>query len=267
MVDRTKLAQAVDSVRETAGMGICVSQDGVSTLVRRPKPSSTSTVVLVVSGAVSAVEHAAKNPAVWHELKGWGVSCGSAGVSLIGLITAGTVEAGSLGTATPMAVPLAVLSRLALGASATQCDLATYRVRNVLTGNEATNQALDNSRTYRVANSTFDLVGILDAAGGLKGLVKFSSAMKEVGVPWSVAKTVSVSRPMRRAFTEAMDIDAVKRLSAVQISQMAKTRIVGMASDVLTFGSSAFREGGVIHDAIIWIVATPPPASSQAAKH
>ena len=258
MADYAKLGQVVDGVPQTMGMGVVVVSDGGQQILRRPMGTAGAYVVFqfhagLIPRPANSRTGMVHNSQFWSELWGAGISCGGAVVSGVGVVGAGALAPETGG----MSLPAAVLLWGGATASAAQCGVSLYRVANVARGQDGINQTMDDSPSYKATMYVLDGVGLIGAGGAVKEIAATNDALKTAGASWDMAEAGKLTRPQRLAFTGAMEVDGVKRLSNVAISRVAKQRLLDLTGAAFGMVSSATVDGGVAHDVAIWVVARP----------
>jgi hypothetical protein len=238
------------------GMGVVVMAGGTQQILRRPVGTATEYVVFQLSpGLVPRPSGPAgsDNARFWSELWGAGISCGGAVVSGVGVV-------GAVGLAPEtggLSMPAAALLWGGATASAAQCGVSIYRLANVSRGRDDINQAMDDSQAFRSTMYVLDGVGLIGAGGAVKELAATKEALSAAGASWDMAEAGQLARGQRLAFTNAIEVTGVKRLSNRVISRVVKQRLLDLTAAALGTLGSATVSGGVAHDVAIWIVARP----------
>jgi hypothetical protein len=251
----------VDSNPATSKMGIVVFNDGQGQVLRRATAATSSNVVFQIqSGDVGSTStrlaSGESNGRFWAELWGMGVSCGGAVVSGVGVVGAVALgpETGGL------SLPAAVLLWGGAAASAAQCGVSTYRLGNVVTGREKTNDELDQDARYKTVMYVLDGIGLVGAGGAIKEVAATNAVLKEAGITWEAAKAGNLSRPARRILTEGLELQGAKRVPAAQISRVVKKKLLDLTGAAVGMTGSATTDGSVVHDIGIWVVTKPASA-------
>jgi hypothetical protein len=258
MADYVKLCQVVDGVPQTVGMGVVVVSDAGQQILRQPTGAAGAYVVFqfragLIPGPATNQTSEVHNSRFWSELWGAGISCGGAVVSGVGVVGAVALAPETGG----MSLPTAILLWGGATASAAQCGVSFYRVTNVARGQDGINQAMDDSPTYKATMYVLDGVGLIGAGGAVKEIAATNDALKAAGASWDMAEAGALTRQQRLAFTGAMEVDGVKRLSNVAISRVAKQRLLDLTGAAFGMVGSASVDGGIAHDVAIWVVTRP----------
>ncbi len=113
-------------------------------------------------------------------------------------------------------------------ASTGQCVVSVARVVNVQRGREDVNRSWDANRWYVRTMLAADVVGLVGAGGALKEVKATNAVLREAGYSFSRARQgATISRPMRRALTTALDLQGSSRVSGVVINRVVRQKIDG----------------------------------------
>lgn len=276
---RRALVGVVDSIPETRGIGVVFIESsrlhrlrmpdaGEATMVfelrKRPRgvpfiqhplalPGQMPRPPLAPSAPAQPPRHAASSPAVeWMNL---GLNCGGAvlawigvaGLSALAPVTGGVSGAG------------AVLMYGGAAAATGQCMVSVARTANVYRGRTDINERWDDNRLYYWTMLAADGVGLLGAGGALKELKATNAALREAGFSLSQARRgETISRPMRRRLTTALELQGATRVSGAIINRVVRQKLLDGAAGALGLFASgysgALSEGyGQTRDLVVWL--------------
>lgn len=271
---RRALVGVVDSVPETRGIGAVLIEAGRMHRLRTPDAGEATVVFelrdrplgipFIQQGSaparkaapaspVPATRTAGSSPATeWMNL---GLNCGGAVLAWIGVaglsslapVTGGVSGAG------------AVLMYGGAIASTGQCMVSVARTANVHRGRTDINQRLDDSKVYYWTMLAADGVGLLGAGGALKELKATNAALEGAGFSFGQARRgETISRPMRRRLTTALELQGATRVSGAVINRVVRQKLLDGAAGALGMFASGYS--GVLNetygqgrDLVVWI--------------
>ena len=280
---RRALVGVVDSVPETRGIGVVFIESGRLHRLRMPDAGEATIVfelrdrpkgipfiqhrpalgrqmslhapapALAPRAPAQPPRHAPSSPATeWTNL---GLNCGGAVLAWIGVagltslapVTGGVSGLGAI-----------VMYGGALAASG-QCVVSVARTANVYRGRTDINEGWDDSRLYYWTMLAADGVGVLGAGGALKELKATNAALREAGFSLARAhRGETISRPMRRRLTTALELQGAKRVPGAVINRVVRQRLLDGAAGALGLFASGFsgalNEGyGQARDLVVWL--------------
>jgi hypothetical protein len=113
------------------------------------------------------------------------------------------------------------------------------------------NEALDASPCYRWSMLTADMVGLVGAAGGVKGAVKTGRALSRTGTSLGDVSARAISAARRRELAALMGLK-LTRVGSRVINRSVRQSLLDGAGGVLGLYSS--WDGGVIRELVVWII-------------
>jgi len=140
-----------------------------------------------------------------------------------------------------------------------QCVVSVARVVNVERGRADVNRSWDANRWYVRTMLAADVVGLVGAGGALKELKATNAVLRQAGYSFSRASQgETISRPMRKALTSALDLQGARRVPGIVINKVVRQRLMdGVAGVIGLFASSysgALGElGSGFWDVVVWI--------------
>lgn len=267
------LIRVVDQIPETRGLGVVLIDFGRMKRLRVP-PSGSATVVferrlkpMVAPAMISHSETAAptqarapqpKRTAGTSPATEWinlGLNCGGAALAWIGVA--------GLSSLAPVTGGLSGFGAALLyggaAASTGQCVVSVARVVNVQRGREDVNRSWDANRWYVRTMLAADVVGLVGAGGALKEVKATNAVLREAGYSFSRARQGStISRPMRRALTTALDLQGSSRVSGVVINRVVRQKLMDGVGGVIGMFASGYsgalgEVGSGFWDLVVWI--------------
>ena len=262
-LSRDTLIRLVDGLPETQGLGIVSIERSLVTRVRSEGGSGATVVFELRSPAGvktgdPAPSHrgASTSPAMeWVSL---GFNCGGAVLAWVGVAGASSLAPVTGG------LSFGAAALLYGGAAATtgQCMVSGYRTVNLVRGRTDLNDQLDGSRLYNFTMSAADGVGILGGLGAIKELRAVNAALEDGGVGWKLATSGTLSRPLRRRLTTALELQGGRRASAVVIDRLVRQRLLDAVAGAIGMVGSGVN--GMLKDVVVWI--TSEAGSSGSGK-
>ena len=121
-----------------------------------------------------------------------------------------------------------------------QCVVSVARVVNVERGRADVNRSWDANRWYVRTMLAADVVGLVGAGGALKELKATNAVLRQAGYSFSRASQgETISRPMRKALTSALDLQGARRVPGIVINKVVRQRLMdGVAGVIGLFASS-----------------------------
>lgn len=276
---RRALIGVVDGVPETRGIGVVLIESSRLHRLRMPDAGEATVVfelrerprgIPFIQRAPVTAGHmqfpspparapaqvqrsAASSPATeWTNL---GLNCGGAVLAWIGVaglsslapVTGGVSGAG------------AVLMYGGAVAATGQCMVSIARTANVHRGRSDINQSWDDNRVYYWTMLAADGVGLLGAGGALKELKATNAALREAGFSFAQARRgETISRPMRRRLTTALELQGATRVSGAVINRVVRQKLLDGGAGALGLFASGYsgvlNEGyGQARDLVVWI--------------
>ncbi|HTH97988.1 MAG TPA: hypothetical protein VL574_11265 [Stellaceae bacterium] len=252
----TALIRAVDQIPETTGLGIVLIANGVARTIR-PTPQGGETAIFEYRPSVLAPrsDHApmlvrrtgASDP--WTEWSNFGLNCGGAALSWIGVIGAAAAAPATGGVS--VAVSAAVWAG-ALASSAS-CGVSAYRIHDMVYNHSKNNKEMDQSNSYIYSMAGLDFVSIYGAKGAFKEIVETRNVLKRAGVSTQSVWEGKLYRPQRKALTQKFNLVGNKRVPAVLISRVVKVRLLNAIIEAVGLTASSYS--GTINDLVVWIAA------------
>src|SRR5690606_9822022 len=138
-------------------------------------------------------------------------------------------------------VSLAGAAWIGVGAAAgtAQCVASGVRVYNEMSEQHEDNAAMDANSTYRTGMAVADGIGLVSAAGGIKGVVQTAEAVRGHGMVRTA--TTWMGRPARKVLTESLGLTAAgKRASGRMINLVVKQRLLEGLGGGLGVAGSAY---------------------------
>lgn len=241
----TALIRAVDQIPETKGLGIVLVGNGVARTIR-PTPIGGETVIFEYrpSALAPRSDHApmpvrrtgASDP--WTEWSNFGLNCGGAVLSWIGVIGAAAAAAAPATGGATVAVS-AVVWAGAL-ASSTSCSVSAYRIHDMVYNHSNNNRRLDKSNLYIYAMAGLDFVSIYGDKGAFKEIVETRNILKRTGVSAQSVWDSKLYRPQRKTLTQAFNLAGNKRVPAVLISRVVKVRLLNAIIEAAGLTASSY---------------------------
>ncbi|RMB53947.1 hypothetical protein C8J44_1559 [Sphingomonas sp. PP-CE-3A-406] len=267
------LLQVVDRVPETRGLGVVLIDFGRMQRLRAPSPGTATVVferrmkpvvvppMLAKPGTAAPRQAQAPqrqrttetSPATeWINL---GLNCGGAALAWIGV--AGLT---SLAPATGgLSGWGAAILYGGAAASTGQCVVSVARVANVQRGRTDVNQNWDANRWYVRTMLAADVVGLVGAGGALKELKATNAVLREGGFSFiRSTRGETISRPMRRALTTALELQGGRRVPGVVINHVVRQRLMDGVGGVIGLFASSYsgalgETGSGFWDVVVWI--------------
>lgn len=274
----SRLITLVDSVPETQGSGVVLidfgrlnrlrpANMGAASVVfeRRVRPPSIPFLLarqpqLAVqshhaepSRNTSKARNAHTSPATeWINL---GFNCGGAvlaWVGVAGMSALAPVTGGVSGFG-------AVLLYGGAAASTGQCVVSAVRINNLQRGRASINDKWDDSPVFVYTMLAADGISLIGAGGALRELKMTNAALRDAGFSLKRAGSdETISRPMRRRLTTALELQGAARVSGVEINRVVRRRLIDGAGGILGLFASGFsgvlkESGSRAWDLVIWI--------------
>lgn len=243
------VVRAIDSIRETQGLGIAFIDDGQLCRLR-PQGASEATVVIQVrrgrDGGPPPKEASTSPQSEWL---GAGLNCGGAALAWIGTISA----IGAIPVTGGLSGGAAVMLYGGAALSTAQCGVSVFRLRNLYSGHTNINEKLDASRTYRFSMLAADMISLQAGFKAASGAAAVSKEFSRYGEHLLSATHKTFNSAARKGLTANLGLQGAKRLPSTQINAHARRQLIELIGAAIGLVSSS--ESGVIHEIGIWVAA------------
>ena len=184
-----------------------------------------------------------------------GFNCGGAVLAWIGVAGMGALVPVTGG----VSVSGAALLYAGAAASTGQCVVSAVRTANVHRGRSDINAGWDKNPYYVNTMRGADAISLIGAAGALKELRMTNAVLHDAGFSLRrAAQSETISRPMRRKLTAAMNLQGGARVPGAQINRVVRQRLLDGAAGAVGLFASGFsglvgEAGGGFWDLVVWI--------------